>query len=441
MLDELGCYELSCMGHKELKTPNIDRMASEGMRFTQALAGGPVCAPTRCVLLTGKNMGNCTITGNGEGPIRAEEETIASVLKKAGYSTGGFGKWGLGERGTAGVPEKHGFDVFYGYYHQLHAHDYYTTYLVRNSELVPLKANLDGQNKQYSHYLIYNESIKFIEESAGKKEPFFCYLPWTPPHGPFAIPANDPALENVQDIPAGQARTYAAMVNMADRQIGEVFALLKELAIDDNTIVFVCGDNGGHPYFQNEERPRGYFGPNVDPNGSGEFRGGKWSVYEGGLRIPFIVRWPGKIEPGQVSNHLCCFPDIMPTLSEIAGVEPPADVGDGISIIPTLLGESIAGRKQEQHEYLYWTGRPGPAVRMKNWKLILPRNGNVELYDLGKDIGETTNVAFEHPEVVKTMTEYSQRARSLQKSKGKRMGEIFDASKCFKRGDSKKKVW
>ncbi|MGB2824429.1 MAG: sulfatase-like hydrolase/transferase, partial [Phycisphaerae bacterium] len=200
MLDEWGYYEMSLMGHPILRTPNIDRMASEGVRFTQALAGGSVCAPTRSTLMTGQHTGHTTVRSNGgRAPLRADDVTVAEVLKRAGYATGGFGKWGLGDRGTTGVPEKHGFDVFFGYYHQVHAHTYYPNYLLRNSEKVPLAGNTGDYHKgeTFSHELIYRESIGFIRRNASTRSaqarPFFAYLPWTPPHGLWGIPADEPA--------------------------------------------------------------------------------------------------------------------------------------------------------------------------------------------------------------------------------------------------------
>ena len=411
MSDELGYYELSCMGHPHMKTPNVDRMAAEGVRFTQALAGSSVCAPTRCCLMTGKHSGHTSVRVNGGGtPLREGEETVASVLKRAGYATGGFGKWGCGGRGSTGVPEKHGFDVFVGYYDQVHAHSYYPAYIVRNSEELPLPGNKGGRSGQtYSHYAIVDEAKKFIR--ANKDRPFFCYLPVTPPHGMFDIPENDPAWALCKDKPwPTEARGYAAMVNMVDRQVGEVLALLKELGLERDTIVFFCGDNGGMDYFRSNEHPRGFHGPNVNPRSRKAFRGQKGNLYEGGLRIPMIVRWPGRIEPGRVSDHLWYFPDVLPTLAELAGAQAPKDT-DGISIVPELLGEAAAGRKQKQHEYLYWEIGRQTAVRMGHWKAIQPRtNGAWELYDLSKDIEEKDNLAAKHPDVLARMKDYAKQA-------------------------------
>jgi len=430
MLDELGYFELSCMGNKYLKTPNIDQMAALGMRFTQTLAGAPVCAPTRSVLMTGQHMGHTTVRTNPGGvPLRAEDVTISEVLKKAGYATGGFGKWGCGDRGTTGVPERHGFDIFFGYYHQVHAHSYFPNYLVRNGEKVSLQGNTGDfyKGKQYTHHLIFDETIKFIREN--KNRPFFCYCPWTPPHGLWAIPEDEPAWQHFKDKSwtAGQrtpndAKVYAAMVKMVDRQIGQIFGLLKELNIDNNTIVFVCGDNGGPPYFANGDPtkprpkappyPAGFFGPNLNPRTGRRFRGGKGNLYEGGLRIPMIVCWPGKIKPGVVSDHLWYFPDVMPTLAELAGTKSPDNI-DGISIVPILLGEDVVGRKQKKHEFLYWEYKGQVAVRLGNWKAVQPgKKKSFELYDLSKDIGEQNNIAHEHPEILAKMKAYAKKAHT-----------------------------
>ncbi len=420
MIDELGYFELSCMGNKYLETPNIDHMATEGVRFTQALAGGPVCAPTRCTLMTGQHTGHCTVRKNSQvWPMRAEDVTVAEVLKKAGYATGGFGKWGCGDRGTTGVPEKHGFDIFFGYYNQTHAHSFFPNYLVRNGEKVLLEGNTGDfyTGKQFSQYLIFDESIKFIRDN--KDRPFFCYCAWTPPHGQWGIPDDDPDWLYFKDklwpgVPKA-AKVYAAMVKMVDRQIGQIFALLKKLDIDENTIVFVCGDNGGRGGFNN------FFDPNR------YFRGQKGNLYEGGLRIPMFVRWPGKIKSGIVSDHLWYFPDVMPTLAELAGIDPPGNI-DGISIVPTLLGEKAAGRKQKMHKFLYWEHQQQVAVRMGNFKAIKPgKNKPFELYDLSRDISEKNNIADEHPDILNQMKAYAQQSHTENL-----IGDVLDEDKRFK---------
>jgi arylsulfatase A-like enzyme len=417
MSDELAYYELSHMGNPRIHTPRIDRMAGEGIRFTQALAGSPVCAPLRCTLMTGKHAGHASVRANDGGtPLRAEEPTVASMLKEIGYATGGFGKWGCGGRDSTGVPEKHGFDVFFGYYDQVHAHSFYPPYLIRNSEEVKFAGNLGGRSgKTYSHYVIMDEAIKFIQ--ANKDRPFFCYLPITPPHGMYDIPANDPAWKQyrdadwIQDPDVPQdAKNYAAMVTMVDRNVGQVLDLLKELDLEDHTIVFFTGDNGGQDRFRNKQHPRGYFGPNVDPKTGVEFRGGKGNLYEGGLRIPFIVRWPGRIQSGRVSDLLFYQPDVLPTLAALSGAKAPADV-DGLSILPELIGAEATSGKQQEHEFLYWEYGSQVAIRMGQWKAIQPKkDAPWELYDLKNDISETTSVADQHPDILTRMKAFAERS-------------------------------
>lgn len=399
MDDELGYYEPGFMGNPNIQTPNLDKMAKEGVTFKNLYAGSSVCAPTRCCFLTGKHAGHTSVRSNGGGtPMRAEEETIASMLKQKGYATGGFGKWGCGGRDSTGVPEKHGFDVFFGYYDQVHAHSYYPPYLIRNSEEVPLEGNHGTDGKTYSHYVIYDAAKQFIREHA--KEPFFAYLPFTPPHGNFSIPDSDPAWAIYKDKPwIESARRYAAMVTMVDRQVGELLAMLKELGIDDNTIVFFSGDNGGADYFSSKEHPRGVHLANKNPQTGVEFRGAKGSLYEGGVRVPFIARWPGKIKSGSVSDYVGYFPDILPTISELTDTKAPADI-DGVSIVPELLGEAAAGHAQVQHNYLYWEIGGWVAIRQGQWRAVKPSKGGAwELYDLASDPSESKNLAAAQPEI------------------------------------------
>lgn len=408
--DELGYYEPGFMGGQNIRTPNLDRMAAEGICLRNLYAGSSVCAPTRCCLMTGKHSGHTSVRLNGGGtPLRAEEPTIASLLKAQGYATGGFGKWGCGGRDSTGVPEKHGFDVFFGYYDQVHAHSYYPPYLIRNSEEVKLEGNSGITGKTYSQYVIHDVAMKFIREHS--QQPFFAYLPYTPPHGNFDIPDSDPAWELYKDKPwSGPARRYAAMVTMVDRQVGEVLALIKELGIDNNTLVFFSGDNGGNDYFKSAEYPRGVHLANKNPQSGVEFRGSKGTLYEGGVRIPFIARWPGKITPGRVSEHLGYFPDVLPTIAEVTGCTPPADI-DGISILPELIGESAAGRKQLEHEYLYWEINDWIAIRQGHWRAVKPaRTEKWELYDLAKDPSESTDLAAGHSELLGKLTSLATQA-------------------------------
>jgi arylsulfatase A len=413
MLDEWGYFESSHMKNPDLQTPNIDEFARQGMRFTNALAGAPVCGPTRCVLMTGLHSGHTSMRdNNGFTPIREDDLTLASMLKQHGYATGGFGKWGIGGRGTSGVPEKHGFDEFFGYYDQVHAHTYYPRYLIRNSQEVPLKGN-DGtsfyEGETHAHNEIFAESMKFIRKN--KDKPFFCYLPWTPPHGLWGIDDDDPSWQLFKDKPwvAGQrtkndAKVYAAFLHMIDRQIGKLIALLEELDIDNETVFVLCGDNGGQDYFKTPERPHGFFGPNLNPVTGERFRAGKGSLYEGGLKVPFLIRWPGRIKAGSVSSHLLYFPDVMPTLAEMTGTECPKT--DGLSFLPTLLGQ----KGQQQHKYFYWEYRDQTAVRMNDWKAYRKGKGDWELYDLSSDIEEKTNEADDHPEILGQIISFAEEA-------------------------------
>ena len=331
---------------------------------------------------------------------------LASMLKGQGYVTGGFGKWGIGGRGSSGVPEKHGFDEFFGYYDQVHAHTFYPRYLIRNSREVALKGNTGlsfYEGETHAQDEIFNESMKFIRDNKDKS--FFCYLPWTPPHGLWGIDKDDPSWKLFKDKPwtAGQrtendAKVYAAFMHMIDRQIGELIAVLKDLALDDHTVFFLCGDNGGQDYFKTKERPHGFFGPNLNPVTGERFRAGKGSLYEGGLKVPFMVRWPGKVNAGAVSNHLLGFQDVMPTLAAMTQSTCPQT--DGVYFLPTLLG--IAG--QQTHNFLYWEYAGQVAVRMQDWKGYKGRRGEWELYDLSRDIGEQNDIAGDNPSVVNQLS-------------------------------------
>jgi len=402
MLDDFGYRNLGCYGSKTIQTPHIDKMCAEGVKFTDCYSGDSVCAPARSTLMTGYHIGHAPIRGNDGGtPLAPGNVTVAGVLKEAGYVTGGFGKWGLGNDGTHGAAEKHGFDTFFGYYNQGHAHDYYTSHLFRNSERVELEGpehnvisygKLEKRTGQYSHYAIFDETIKFIKEHAGSGKPFFCYCPWTPPHSRYDIPEDDPAWALYKDKPwkPDKAKVVAAMDTMVDRQVGEILALLKELKIDDNTIVFFTSDNGAS---------RAYPGL---LDSSGELKGIKGAMYEGGIRVPMVVRWPGKIKAGSESDLPWYFPDVMATLAALAGVSNavPEDT-DGISVVPTLLGKG----EQKKHDYLYWR----KAIRMGKWKGV-GTPGELALYDLSKDRGEEDNLASKHPEIVARLTRFMEEA-------------------------------
>ncbi|HEX4948133.1 MAG TPA: arylsulfatase [Blastocatellia bacterium] len=423
LADDLGWGDLGSYGQTKIKTPHLDRMAAEGMRFTQFYAGSPVCAPSRSVLMTGKHGGHAYIRDNreikpeGQEPIPASEVTLAELLKSQGYVTGGFGKWGLGYPGSEGDPNKQGFDLFYGYNCQREAHNFYPDHLWRNQEKVMLAGNDRGlTGKQYSHDLIEAEALQFIK--ANKDRPFFLYAPFTIPHLALQVPEDslreyvgkwdDPAYDGKNGyLPHPTPRAaYAAMVTRMDRSIGRMMALIKELGLDNNTLVMFASDNGGafgEVTKEFEFNPGRMGGTDYVFFGStGKFRAFKGSVYEGGIRVPFIARWPGKIKAGTVSHLPAVFYDVLPTLCEVVKLEPPKNI-DGVSLLPTLLGKG----KQRQHEFLFWdfNGYGGQqAVRIGDWKGLrrnLQRgNTKIELYHLANDIGEQYDVADKHPDLV-----------------------------------------
>jgi len=408
MVDDLGYGDLSCFGQKKFKTPHLDKMAAEGVKFTSYYAGSTVCAPTRCVLMTGVHTGHSYVRGNrevkpeGQAPMPADIVTIPRMLKKAGYVTGMFGKWGLGAPGSASDPMKH-FDVFYGYNCQRQAHTYYPNHLWSNDQKVPL----DG--KTYSATLIAEQALKFIRDN--KDRPFFGYFSFTIPHAAMHCPKayHDrfrkvfPEFEKKTGKYAGPPvqnpiAAFAGMVTLLDEHVGQILGLLKELGIDENTIVSFTSDNGPH-------QEGGHDPVFFDSNGP--LKGFKRDLYEGGIRVPFIARWPGKIKPGTTCDLPVAMWDFMPTAADIAGIEPPKGI-DGLSYLPALLGDMD---KQKKHEYLFWAfyergGRV--AVRMGKWKGIRNNVGKapdsrLELYDLSTDIGEKKNVAADHPEIIKKL--------------------------------------
>ena len=410
LLDDAGYGDFSCYGQKKFKTPHIDKIAAEGLKFTDHYAGSTVCAPTRCSLMTGLHTGHCQIRGNreiqpeGQAPLDADAVTVAKLLKQAGYATGAFGKWGLGAPGSAGDPTKQGFDTFYGYNCQRQAHTYYPTHLWDNTERV----ELDGDT--YSHDLIAERSLQFVRDH--KDGPFFCFIPTTIPHAAMHVPEEDAApfrekfaqFENKVGKYKGRpvknpVAAFAGMMTRLDREIGKLSALLKELGIDDNTVIFITSDNG--PHKEGGHLPDFF-------NSNGGLRGYKRDLYEGGIRAPLIARWPNKIAPGSTSDLISAHWDMLPTFCELAGVDVPEQT-DGISIVPTLVGET---GKQKNHEFLYWEfherGKK-QAVRMGKWKgvrLNLAKNPDapVELYDLEADPGEKNDIAAKHPEIVAKIT-------------------------------------
>jgi len=408
MADDLGQYDLGCCGGGHILTPHIDRIAAEGVRFTQVYAGSTVCAPSRSVLMTGQHTGHTTVRGNSAAvggppperriPLSAEDVTVAEVLKASGYTTGIVGKWGLGEPGTPGIPNRQGFDFWFGYLNQRHAHNYWTEYLWRNTEKVEFPGNSPKTRQVYSHDQMTKEALGFVSRAAGT-QPFFLYLAYTIPHGTLHPPDDTP----YSDKPWSQAeKNYAAMVTRMDRDVGRLLALLKELAIDEHTVVFFCSDNGWTP---------AYCGANSIFKSGGPLRGNKGNLYEGGIRVPMLVRWPGRITPGTVSDQVWAFWDFLPTAAEIAGADPPAGI-DGISMLPAILGRT----QDRQHEFLYWEFRTGgfqQAVRWGDWKGI--RHGTeqpLELYRLKDDLSEKHDVAKDHPEVVKKIESFMAGART-----------------------------
>jgi arylsulfatase A-like enzyme len=337
--------------------------------------------------MTGQHTGHVLRRANqskiGLLALPTGQMTVARLLQSAGYATGGFGKWGLGNPGTTGAAEKQGFDVFFGYYDQVHAHDYYTDHLIRNGTDVPYQQTGKKTWEDYSHTRIANETLNFIEQN--KDRPFFCYAAWTPPHGDYVIPENPV----YGDKPwSEEVRSYAAMVALIDRDVGRVMQKLKDLGLDDKTLVIFSSDNGANEVF-------------IEPLGStGGLRGYKRILYEGGMRAPFIARWPGKIKAGVESELLTSFVDFLPTAADLAGAATPPGL-DGQSIVPTLVGQSQA----TQHESLYFEIYEPyfqQAVRMGDWKgYRLGTKAPLELYNLKADPVEKRNVAAAHPDIVR----------------------------------------
>ncbi len=420
MADDLGYGDLGCYGQDRIQTPHIDRLAAEGLRFTQCYAGSTVCAPSRCALMTGLHTGHSRVRGNGLAPLRPGDVTVAELLKGAGYATGIIGKWGLGEPGSSGLPNRQGFDYWFGYLNQQHAHNYYPDYLWRNEERVPLVGNVvkDGvasQRAQYSHDLFEREALEFLAHNKDRR--FFLYLPFTIPH------ANNEAGNQGMEVPSDapyaaetwpQAqKNHAAMITRLDEGVGRIMAKLSELGLDQRTIVFFTSDNG--PTKEGGGDPKFF-------HSSGPLRGIKRDLYEGGIRVPMIVRCPGHIARG-VDHTPWAFWDFLPTTCELAGIETPRNL-DGISIAATLLGQKGAGRDPSRREYLYWEFHErgfkqavrivgGPAAEAHDWKAIrFGIDGPIELYDLRNDVSETHDVAAEHPDVVARVKEILAAART-----------------------------
>jgi len=440
LADDLGYASIGAFGQKMIRTPNLDRMAREGMILTDFYAN-PICAPTRCSFITGLSTARSLVRDNyelggfedstefGQMPLPPNSLTIGKVLQSAGYTTAAFGKWGLGGPGSPGVPWKQGFDFFYGYLDQKQAHNYYPTHLWRNEVWEPLPNEYFSAHQQlgdkdpndpasyeaykgkvYSCDTITSEALKFMQQHRDK--PFFMYMAYTLPHASLQVPGRyvEPYLGKFEEKPYKGGylpnrtpnATYAGMISALDDYVGQLMQQLKALGLDKNTLVIFTGDNGA-----------GGGGANADYfQCSGNLRGRKGSLYEGGIREPFIAWWPGKIKAGSRSSHMAAIWDLLPTFAEVAGSQPAAGV-DGISILPVLLG-----KKQKAHEYLYWEihGRRGmQAVRFGKWKAV--RRGihtnpdsPIELYNLEDDIAEKKDVAKDHPQLV-------QRAEAYMKSR------------------------
>jgi arylsulfatase A len=446
LADDLGYGELGCFGQEKIRTPNIDRIAAEGMKLTQHYSGSPVCAPSRCVLLTGKHTGHAYIRDNsemsergevwrnplveGQYPLPENTFTIGRMFQSAGYTTGAIGKWGLGGPGTSGEPNNQGFNHWYGYLCQRRAHNYYPIHLWRNRERHILAWNkyiyphqrlpqdrdpydkssyAEYSGKQYSMDLMAEEALGFIRENRNK--PFFLYLPFTVPHAAIQVPEDSlkeyegafpetPYTGDKGYLPHPAPRAgYAAMVTRMDREIGRIMSLLKELGIDGSTLIIFSSDNG--PTF-NGGTDSEFF------RSAGPLRGLKTMLYEGGIRVPTIACWPGRIKPDGVSDHVSAFWDWLPTFAELLGVRSGKDT-DGISLLPTLLGNQ---EKQKNHDYLYWEYSGKQAVRRGEWKAYRTSvDSPLELYNLKDDIAEQHDLAGQRPDVVKEMADIMTAAR------------------------------
>jgi len=406
MFDDLGSANMGCYGQRKILTPHSDRLAREGTRFTACYAGGSVCAPSRSVLMTGLHLGHAPVRANAQTvPLEDGDITVAEVLKEAGYATGAFGKWGLGDAGTTGAATRQGFDEFFGYLHQTHAHNYWPEYLRDGEKKVPIPENASRKRGRYSADLIAERMYQFIRKN--RSRPFYLFATPTLPHAIFHPPDDAP----YSDRPWNQQqKNYAAMVTRGDAQLGRILGLLDEAGLAGNTVVFCTSDNGGIKPPGDEDGT--FFQAN------GELRGYKGSLWEGGLRVPMIVRWPGQVPAGRVDATPWYFADFLPTAAALAGIRPRGKT-DGVSVLPMLRGGKIGSRT------LYWEqqgfdgrarrlrdGTLAQAVRMDSWKAIRHKPGApLELYDLAADPAEQHNVAEKHPAVVGRIEAYLRTAR------------------------------
>jgi len=397
LADDLGYGDVGCYGQGRIQTPNIDRLAAEGVRFTQAYAGSTVCAPSRCCLETGYDTGHARVRGNRSPNLHleADQPSVAEVLKRAGYRTGLVGKWSLGGVGTPGYPLRKGYDDFLGYFSQTHAHTYYPEHLMDNEQVRMLRGNFVVRDKtEYAHDLFTERALEFLDKPDDR--PFFLQCSYTIPHtnnqkgrdtgDGMEVP--DYGQYAAEDWPNPE-KGFAAMISRMDADVGRIVDKLKQTGNDEDTLVLFSSDNGPHG-------EGGHSSEFFDSNGP--LRGIKRDLYEGGIRVPTVARWPGRIEAGRQSDHAWAFWDFLPTCAELAGVEAPAGI-DGISIAPELLG-----RPQPSHEYLYWEFHEGglkQAVRLGDWKGVrLGLTRPVELYNLTDDLGEEHDVAGSHSDVV-----------------------------------------
>ena len=410
LADDLGYGDLGCFGQKKIKTPNLDGMAKKGMKLTQFYAGSTVCAPSRCVLMTGLHTGHAYIRGNGRHNLRPSDFTVAELFKKAGYKTGCFGKWGLGNEGTDGIPTKQGFDSFYGYLHQGHAHNYYPTFLIKNESRIKLRNIPEQESKtgagwasvrrDYSHDLITENALHWIDMN--HNEQFFLYIPFTIPH---ANNEGKRGTKDGQEVPdygiyrdknwTNQNKGQAAMITRMDSDIGRILSKLNKYKISNNTLIIFSSDNGHHREGGNDPE---FF------NANGPLRGMKRDLYEGGIRVPTIAYWPNRIKAGSTSDQPFYFGDLMATAAELAGTSSPSAL-DSISFLPTLINNS---KQQKKREFIYWEflekkgaqalvlGESGRWKALRKNSAIAP----IEIYDLKNDIGEINNIANIHPEIV-----------------------------------------
>lgn len=404
LADDLGYGDLGCYGQERIRTPRLDRMAREGTRFTQAYAGATVCAPSRCVLMTGRHVGHARVRGNAgrtnpmAQSLRADDVTLATVLLRAGCRTGLVGKWGLGDMGEAepGLPSRHGFEYSFGYLNQTHAHNYYTDFLWRNGGRValanvvtnaaPSGAGVASVRKEYTHDLFVDDALRFIRER--RDRPFFLYLALTAPHanneaGRRGMEVPDHGEYAALDWPEPQ-KGHAAMITRMDRDVGRVLDLLQELGLEQDTLVLFTSDNGPHREGGND--------PGFNRS-SGPLRGIKRDHYDGGIRVPMIVRWPGKVPAGRVDDTVWHFMDLLPSLAGVAGAAVPEGL-DGTDVSPLWMGRPMPALADR---FLYWEFHEGgfkQAGRWRQWKLVRNKPGGPsELYDVVADPSEAHDVA------------------------------------------------